>query len=104
MLAGPLGAFGVVVRPQAAVFFLLPALLGVLIARRKELARSVGFLVLWRVRAGARPPSVDARNEPGCLIGVETVLLRKRLVESPLLHAHAVKEHDTDGDDDDERR
>ncbi|MGZ6988392.1 MAG: hypothetical protein ACXVH0_05480, partial [Thermoanaerobaculia bacterium] len=34
------------VRPQAAVFFLLPALLGVLIARRKELTRSVGFLVL----------------------------------------------------------
>ncbi|HMA28684.1 MAG TPA: glycosyltransferase family 39 protein, partial [Thermoanaerobaculia bacterium] len=33
-LAGFLGAFGVVVRPQAAVFFLLPALLGTLIVRR----------------------------------------------------------------------
>jgi hypothetical protein len=46
VLSGFLGAFGVVVRPQAAVFFLLPALLGVLIARRKELVRSAGLLVL----------------------------------------------------------
>jgi hypothetical protein len=51
VLAGFLGAFGVVVRPQAAVFFLLPALLGGLIARRKELARSAGFLAL----GGAAP-------------------------------------------------
>lgn len=48
-LAGFLGAFGVVVRPQAAVFFLLPALLGTLIVRRKELFRSVGLLALGGV-------------------------------------------------------
>lgn len=51
LYAGFLGAFGVVVRPQAAVFFLLPALLGVLIARRRDLARSAGFLAL----GGATP-------------------------------------------------
>ncbi len=51
VLSGLLGAFGVVVRPQAVVFFLLPALLGALIARRKELVRSAGFLVL----GGAAP-------------------------------------------------
>jgi hypothetical protein len=51
LLSGFFGAFGVVVRPQAAVFFLLPALLGVLIVRRKELLRSTGFLVL----GGAAP-------------------------------------------------
>jgi hypothetical protein len=49
VLSGFLGAFGVVVRPQAAVFFLLPALLGVLTARRKELARTTGFLALGGV-------------------------------------------------------
>lgn len=46
LVSGFFGAFGAVVRPQAAVFFLLPALLGALIARRKELLRSAGFLVL----------------------------------------------------------
>lgn len=51
VMSGFLGAFGVVVRPQAAVFFLLPALVGVLIARRKELARTAGFLAL----GGAAP-------------------------------------------------
>ncbi len=44
--SGLFGAFGVVVRPQAAVFFLLPALVGTLIARRKELPRSAGLLAL----------------------------------------------------------
>ena len=51
LVSGLLGAFGVVVRPQAAVFFLLPALIAVLVARRKELARSAGFLAL----GGAAP-------------------------------------------------
>jgi len=51
LAAGFLGAFGVVVRPQAAVFFLVPALLGALIARRKELFRLAGFLAL----GGAAP-------------------------------------------------
>ena len=51
VLSGFFGAFGVVVRPQAAVFFLLPALLGVLVARRKELGRSAGFLLI----GGAAP-------------------------------------------------
>ena len=46
LVSGFFGAFGAVVRPQAAVFFLLPALLGALIARRKEFVRSAGFLVL----------------------------------------------------------
>jgi hypothetical protein len=49
--AGFLGVFGVVVRPQAAVLFLLPALAAVLVARRRELLRSVGFLAL----GGAAP-------------------------------------------------
>jgi hypothetical protein len=51
VLSGLLGAFGVVVRPQAAVFFLLPALVAVLAARRKQLARSAGLLAL----GGAAP-------------------------------------------------
>ena len=51
LVSGFLGAFGVVVRPQAAVLFLLPALVATLVARRKELARSVGFLAL----GGAAP-------------------------------------------------
>jgi hypothetical protein len=46
LLAAFLGAFGVVVRPQAAVLFLLPALLTTLVARRKDLARSMGILAL----------------------------------------------------------
>ncbi len=51
VLSGFFGAFGVVVRPQAAVFFLVPALLGALIALRKKLLRSAGFLLL----GGAAP-------------------------------------------------
>ena len=51
LVAGFLGAFGFVVRPQAAVLFLLPALIAALVVRRKELARSVGLLVL----GGAAP-------------------------------------------------
>ncbi len=51
VVSGFLGSFGILVRPQAAVFFLAPALVGVLVARRKELARSVGLLVL-----GGAPP------------------------------------------------
>lgn len=50
-LAGFLGSFGIVVRPQAAVFFLLPALLGVLVRRRKDVARTAGWLAL----GGAAP-------------------------------------------------
>jgi hypothetical protein len=46
LLSGFFGAFGVVVRPQAAVFFLLPALVGALIARRKEVAKATGLLAL----------------------------------------------------------
>ncbi|MGZ5380828.1 MAG: glycosyltransferase family 39 protein, partial [Thermoanaerobaculia bacterium] len=46
LLSGFFGAFGVVVRPQAAVFFLLPALLGALIARRKEILKATGLLAL----------------------------------------------------------
>ncbi len=46
LASGFLGAFGVVVRPQAAVLFLLPALIAALVARRKELGRSIGFLGL----------------------------------------------------------
>jgi hypothetical protein len=53
LVSGFLGAFGVIVRPQAAVLFLLPALIAALVARRKELARSIGFLVL-----GAAAPLV----------------------------------------------
>jgi len=51
LMAGFLAAFGVVVRPQAAVLFLLPALIAALAARRRELARSIGFLGL----GGAAP-------------------------------------------------
>ena len=51
IVSGFLGVFGVVVRPQAAVLFLLPALVAVLVARRKELPRSIGLLVL----GGAAP-------------------------------------------------
>ncbi|MFI5120081.1 MAG: ArnT family glycosyltransferase [Thermoanaerobaculia bacterium] len=51
ILSGFFGAFGIVVRPQAAVFFLLPALVGALIARRRELLRSAGLLAL----GGAAP-------------------------------------------------
>ena len=51
LASGFLGAFGVVIRPQAAVFFLLPALAAVLVARRKELVRSAGLLAL----SGAAP-------------------------------------------------
>jgi hypothetical protein len=51
LMSGFLGVFGVVVRPQAAVLFLLPALIAALVARRKELARSIGFLAL----GGAAP-------------------------------------------------
>ncbi|MDL2717626.1 MAG: glycosyltransferase family 39 protein [Acidobacteriota bacterium] len=49
--AGFLGCFGIVVRPQAAVFFLLPALVSVLIRRRTDLARTAGWLAL----GGAAP-------------------------------------------------
>lgn len=51
LYAGFLGSFGIVVRPQAAVFFLLPALLGVLVRRRKDVARTAGWLAL----GGAAP-------------------------------------------------
>lgn len=51
VLAGFLGSFGIIVRPQAAVFFLLPALVGVLIRRRKDAARAAGWLAL----GGAAP-------------------------------------------------
>ena len=51
LVSGFLGAFGVVVRPQAAVLFLLPALIAALVARRKEIVRSIGFLGL----GGAAP-------------------------------------------------
>jgi dolichyl-phosphate-mannose-protein mannosyltransferase len=51
LAAGFLGTLGVVVRPQAAVLFLLPPLIAALVARRKELARSIGFLAL----GGAAP-------------------------------------------------
>jgi hypothetical protein len=51
VLSGFLGAFGVVIRPQAAVLFLLPALIAALVSRRKELARSIGLLGL----GGAAP-------------------------------------------------
>jgi hypothetical protein len=49
--AGLLGSCGIVVRPQAAVFFLLPALIGVLALRRKDAARTAGWLAL----GGAAP-------------------------------------------------
>jgi len=49
LVSGFLGAFGLVVRPQAAVFFLTPVLLGALIARRKELSRTAGLLALGGV-------------------------------------------------------
>ncbi|MGZ5428662.1 MAG: glycosyltransferase family 39 protein, partial [Thermoanaerobaculia bacterium] len=51
LVSGFLGAFGFVIRPQAAVLFLLPALIAALVTRWKELARSTGFLVL----GGAAP-------------------------------------------------
>lgn len=51
LASGFLGALGVVIRPQAAVFFLLPALAAVLVARRREFVRSAGALAL----GGAAP-------------------------------------------------
>jgi hypothetical protein len=45
-VAGFLGVFGVVIRPQAAVLFLIPALVAVLVARRKDLLRTAGVLAL----------------------------------------------------------
>jgi len=42
--AGFLAGFGFLVRPQAAVFFLLPALAGALAFRRRELVRSAALL------------------------------------------------------------
>jgi hypothetical protein len=51
LAAGFLGSVGAVVRPQAAGFFLLPALAVLLVARRREIVRVAGFLAL----AGALP-------------------------------------------------
>lgn len=44
LAAGFLGAFGVVVRPQAAVLFLLPGLTALLVVRRREILRVLGLL------------------------------------------------------------
>ncbi|HQR44791.1 MAG TPA: glycosyltransferase family 39 protein [Thermoanaerobaculia bacterium] len=49
--AGFLAGFAFLVRPQAAGFFLLPALLGTLFLRRRDLVRSAALLA-----AGAAPP------------------------------------------------
>jgi 4-amino-4-deoxy-L-arabinose transferase-like glycosyltransferase len=46
LLAGLLGGFGVVVRPQAAVLFLAPAALALLAVRRQSPRRIVGLLAL----------------------------------------------------------
>lgn len=51
LLAGLLGGFGVVVRPQAAVFFLAPAVLALLAVRRRAPARTAALLA-----AGAALP------------------------------------------------
>ena len=49
--AGLLCGFGVVVRPQAAVFFLAPAVLALLVSQRRRLGRAIGLLAL-----GGAPP------------------------------------------------
>jgi hypothetical protein len=46
LLAGLLGGFGVVVRPQAAVAFLAPAVLALLALRRRTIGRTAGLLAL----------------------------------------------------------